>query len=111
MKIVIAGGTGFIGGPLTRRLVARGDDVAVLSRSASRGLQWDPPNVDGAWVDQVANADAIINLAGENIADGRWTEARKRRMIASRLDSTRALVVAIRRNPGKKRTIINASAV
>lgn len=111
MKIVIAGGTGFIGEPLTRRLAERGDNVAVLSRSASRGLKWDPPNVDGAWVDEVANADAVINLAGENIAGGRWTAERKRRLIASRLDATRALVLAMRRNPARKRTIINASAV
>ncbi|HVR38175.1 MAG TPA: TIGR01777 family oxidoreductase [Thermoanaerobaculia bacterium] len=116
MKIAIAGGSGFIGEPLTRRLVARGDDVAVLSRNpakveAGRGLAWDPTKPDGAWADEVANADAVINLAGENIGDRRWTEERKRRMIASRLDSTSALVAAMRCNPSKKRTIISASAV
>lgn len=116
MKIAIAGGSGFLGEPLTRRLVARGDDVAVLSRNpakveAGRGVAWDPAKPDGAWADEVAGADAVINLAGENIGDGRWSEERKRRMIASRLDSTGALVAAMRRNPAKKRTILNASAV
>jgi uncharacterized protein (TIGR01777 family) len=57
----------------------------------------------------VASADAIINLAGENIGEGRWTEARKRRLIDSRLHATRALVEALRRAP-RPRTLINASA-
>lgn len=116
MKIAIAGGSGFLGEPLTRRLVARGDDVAVLSRNparvaAGRGVAWDPANLEEEWSDEVANADAVINLAGENIGDGRWSDQRKRRLIASRLDSTGALVAAMRRNPAKKRTILNASAV
>lgn len=115
MRIVVAGGSGFIGEPLVRRLVARGDDVAVLTRNpsrvhAGRAVQWDG-RTQGAWSDEVAKADAIINLAGENIADGRWTAERKRRLIASRLDATNAIVEALRREPSRKRTLINASAV
>jgi hypothetical protein len=115
MRIVVAGGSGFIGEPLVRRLVARGDDVAVLTRNparvqAGRAVQWDG-RTEGAWSEEVAKADAVINLAGENIAGGRWTAERKRRLIASRLDATHAIVEALRREPERERTLINASAV
>jgi hypothetical protein len=115
MKIVVAGGTGLIGEPLVKRLVARGDDVAVLSRNPSkvtvgRGLQWDARS-QGGWSDEVASADVVINLAGENIGEGRWTEERKRRLIESRLDATGALVEAMKKNPSRPRTLINASAI
>jgi len=115
MKIVVAGGTGFIGEPLVRRLVARGEDVTVLTRNpqkveAGRGVQWDG-RTQGAWSADVANADVIINLAGENIGEGRWTDARKKRLVDSRLNATRAVVEALRNAPTRERTVINASAV
>ena len=115
MRIVIAGGTGFLGEPLVRRLLARGDDVAVLSRNASRvrvgrGVQWDG-KTQGAWSTEAGDADAVINLAGENIGAGRWTESRKQELIGSRLDATRAIVQALRNAPARTRTLINASAV
>lgn len=115
MRIVIAGGSGFIGEPLVRRLVSRGDDVAVLTRNpvkvrAGRAVVWDA-RTQGAWSDQVATADAIVNLAGENIGEGRWTGERKRRLVASRLDATGAIVQALRDAPPRTRTLVNASAV
>lgn len=115
MKIVIAGGSGFIGEPLVRRLLAKGHDVAVLSRDpakvkAGRGLAWDGKS-QGAWSAEAATADVVINLAGENVGEGRWTAERKHRLIASRLDSTRALVEAMRNSPPQPRTFISASAI
>lgn len=115
MRIVIAGGTGFIGEPLVRRLVARGDDVAVLSRNparvlAGRGVSWDG-RTQGAWSQEVAGADAVINLAGENVGEGRWTAERKRQLVASRLDATSAVVQALRDAPARDRALVNASAV
>ncbi|HEV7766949.1 MAG TPA: TIGR01777 family oxidoreductase [Thermoanaerobaculia bacterium] len=115
MKIVIAGGSGFLGAPLVQRLTSRGNDVVVLSRDPSRvrvgrALLWDARS-QGAWSDEAATADVVINLAGENIGDSRWTEARKKRMVASRLDATGAIVEALRRDPSRARTLINASAV
>lgn len=115
MKIVVAGGSGFIGEPLVRRLLSKGHDVAVLSRNpakvdAGRGLQWDGKS-QGPWSAEVAAADAVINLSGENVGEGRWTDARKKRLIASRLDSTAALIEAMRREPDRRRTYITASAV
>jgi uncharacterized protein len=114
MKIVIAGGSGFIGESLVRRLLIRGDDVAVLTRDparvrAGRPVEWDA-KTQGAWTADVAQADAIVNLAGENIGEGRWTDARKQRVIDSRINATRALVEAVRTR-GKKPVFINASAV
>jgi uncharacterized protein (TIGR01777 family) len=113
-RIVVAGGSGFIGEPLVRRLLARGDDVAVLTRNpsnlhAGRAVIWNPPS-QGDWSDQVANADVVINLAGENVGGGRWTAERKKRIMESRVAATSALVEAISRNVGHAQTFISASA-
>jgi uncharacterized protein (TIGR01777 family) len=115
MKIVVAGGTGFLGEPLVQRLVTRGDDVTVLTRNpqkveTGRAVQWDG-RTQGAWSEDVAAADVVINLAGENISEGRWTAERKRKLIDSRLHATNAIVEALRRLPSSTRTMINASAV
>lgn len=115
MKVVIAGGSGFLGGPIVQRLLARGDDVAVLTRSpahvrAGRALEWDARS-QGAWSAEAASADVVVNLAGENIGEGRWTAERKKRMVASRLDATGAIVEALRREPARARTLVSASAV
>ena len=115
MKVVIAGGSGFLGGPIVQRLVGRGDDVAVLTRNpahvrAGRALEWDARS-QGAWSAEAASADVVINLAGENIGEGRWTAERKKRMISSRLDATGAIVEALRRDPARARTLVSASAV
>jgi hypothetical protein len=114
-KIVVAGGSGFIGEPLVRRLIARDDDVAVLTRNpssvhAGRALSWNPPS-EGSWMEEVANAEVVVNLAGENVGGGRWTEARKKRVMESRVAATSSLVSALARNPSRARTLINASAI
>lgn len=115
MKVVVAGGSGFIGEPLVRRLVAKGHDVAVLSRDptkvrAGRGVHWNAQS-QGGWSGNVATADVVINLAGENIGEGRWSDERKRRMIDSRLNATHAIVEALRNAHGTTPALINASAV
>jgi uncharacterized protein (TIGR01777 family) len=115
MKIIVAGGTGFIGRPLVERLIADGHAVSVLSRDAAgvrtgRGLNWDA-RTQGTWSAEVADADVVINLAGENIADGRWTSERKRRLVDSRLQATEALVTAMQQKPERLRAFVNASAI
>lgn len=110
MKVVIAGGSGFIGRPLVRALLARAADVAVLSRDPAtvrdgRGVGWA---VVG---EAVREADAIVNLAGENVGGGRWTAARRRRILQSRLEATGKLVDALRAAPERPRTFVSASAV
>jgi uncharacterized protein (TIGR01777 family) len=114
-RIVVAGGSGFIGEPLVRLLLARGDDVAVLTRNpsnvrAGRALPWSPPS-EGSWGEDVASSDVVINLAGENVGGGRWTQARKRHLMESRVAATSALVSAMARKPDNPRTLINASAI
>ena len=111
MKIAIAGGSGFLGEPLVRALLARGDDVVVLTRNpanvkAGRAVAWN-----GAWQDEVASADAVINLAGENVGEGRWTEERKRKIVDSRVQTTRSLIEALKTQPGRQRVLINASTI
>ena len=115
MKIVVAGGTGFIGEPLVEKLVSRQHDVAVLSRNpnkvrAGRGVLWDG-KAAGPWTAEVDAADAVINLAGENIGAGRWTAERKRALVDSRLDATNAIVKALLDAPRRDRVLVNASAV
>lgn len=109
MRVVVTGGTGFIGEPLVRRLLARGDDVAVVTRNPSKVRAGTP--LPWERIDDAASADVVINLAGENVGGGRWTEERKRRIVSSRVDATTALVEALNRRPDPRRTLINASAI
>ncbi len=107
---MVAGGSGFIGQPLVKRLLERREEVVVLSRDpgkvrAGRGAAWSNASAE------IAGADVIINLAGENVGAGRWTAERKRQILDSRVNATRTLVEAIRGVPSKPRTLINASAV
>lgn len=111
MKIVIAGGTGFIGRRLARALRERGDAVAVLSRRERPGVvAWnpsDPASVDAA----LAGADAVVNLCGAGVADRPWTAARRRELVDSRLVPTKALVDALGRATRKPKVLVNASAI
>ena len=117
MQIVIAGGTGFLGFPLTAALVGDGHRIAVLSRSAAPRLpagatpvQWnlEPGGKWSGWIDE---ADAVINLTGESIAGRRWTAAQKSRIEQSRLSATRALVAAIRSAGKPPSLLLSGSAV
>ncbi len=120
MNILIAGGTGFLGTALVRRLLSRGDRVVALVRDpvvARRRLppdvlivQWDGKTV-GDWTRHVGEADAVINLSGEPIAARRWTDKQKQRIVQSRIKPTRALVRAIAAGKKRPSTFINASAI
>jgi len=112
MQVVIAGGTGFLGTALVKRLREDGHSVTVLSRHprAAHEFQWSPDDSSLSWAHVLEDADAVINLAGAPIAK-RWTARHKREMWNSRLLSTRTLVAAmknVRRGPG---ILINASAI
>ena len=118
MKIVIAGGTGLIGRRLITQLVNRGNVVTVLTRNESantlhpsvRTVRWNIEPSDD-WCSEITSADAVINLTGESIAAGRWTVNRKRRILQSRVQSTQAIVSAIKQSHHKPAIFINASAV
>jgi uncharacterized protein (TIGR01777 family) len=100
MKIVIPGGSGQLGGVLASSLGERGDEIVVLSTrtGAVRGARvvaWDGRTV-GPWASEIDGADAVINLAGRSV-NCRYTRANLRAMMSSRVDSTRAVGLAIER--------------
>jgi len=112
MRILIVGGTGFIGGALQGALAESGHDVVISSRrkDGSEGkLTWRPPELLPPEV--ISQFEAVVNLAGEPIAPKRWTRKRKQKILSSRVDTTRSLVESIRRADSKPHTLINASAV
>jgi uncharacterized protein (TIGR01777 family) len=108
MHVLVTGGTGLIGNRLVRRLTAMSHTVTVVSREPGRApfraVAWD--GVD----DVIAEVDAVVNLAGESIAGGRWTAARKREIRASRIDATRVVVRAMREHEPRPKVLVNASA-
>jgi uncharacterized protein (TIGR01777 family) len=117
MKIVIAGGTGFLGRPLADALAAEGQDVVVLSRTpshsraAARFVPWTPDGSAGAFAGEIDGASAVVNLAGEPIAAKRWSADQKRRILESRVNATRSLVEAIRRAANPPGVFVSGSAV
>jgi len=120
MNIVIAGGTGFIGRALCDSLCQEGHRITLLTRrtaeaqqpggSAVTAVEWNGRET-GLWDRCLDGADAVINLAGAPIADGRWTKARKQLLTDSRVLTTRSLAQAISRCSSKPRTLINASGI
>jgi uncharacterized protein len=122
MRIVIAGGSGFLGTALTESLLAAHHRVHVLTRrpghTAAPGtdrqferISWTPDGTAGPWAPACAGADVIVNLAGESIGAGRWTSARKAQLRGSRLLATRSLARFIAEAEQPPATFISASAV
>lgn len=120
MKVLLAGGTGFIGSALVDALLRRGDQVVLLTRDLPAAQRrWDgkvEPRLwngrdPGPWVLTIDGADAVINLAGDSVAGGRWTPERKLVLIKSRVDTTRALVAAIAAANAPPLVFVSASAV
>lgn len=115
MQILITGGTGFIGSRLIEELLAGGHELTVLVRDYARArliLGTGPELVRS--LDEIAHDrlfGAIINLAGAGIADKRWTRARKRLLLSSRLQTTRALVQLCQRLRQPPGLLLSASAV
>lgn len=111
-RIVIAGGSGFIGRRLVRRLRARKDLVTVLSRDPVASRDGLPegvrvagytPTEEGPWFDELAHTDAIVTLAGEPIVGVRWNDAKKKQFEASRVAAGETLVRAIGKIPDDHR--------
>ncbi|GKS56579.1 epimerase [Nitrospira sp.] len=120
MRIVVTGGTGFIGKALCRYLLSEGHRVTVLTRNLAQAwrmfgagpelLQWDGAHA-GDWEHTLEDADAVVNLAGASIADAWWTPARKRLLIESRVAATRALVEGLSRRARRRVVLVNASGI
>src|SRR5213596_3864051 len=112
-RIVVSGGTGFIGRLLTGKLVASNYDVVVLTRSplpavgAIRQVRWDGRTLD-SWTEELDGARALINLAGRSV-NCRYNERNRREILESRVDSTRVLGEAIARCSKPPPVWLNAS--
>ena len=113
MRIVVAGGSGFLGSALVRAWRSDGHEVKVLTRhpASDDDVPWVPQPSGGGWRSTIEDAGAVVNLAGEGIADQRWTEERKAAILSSRVAATRALALAIRACAQPPRIFISASAV
>ena len=117
MKLVITGGTGFIGSALCARLLELGHFLILFTRAPApaaasadkKWLTWNPGS-SGSWEQAIEGVDGVINLAGEPIAR-RWTEKQKEKIASSRIDTTRALVTVIGKAKEKPKFLINGSAV
>ena len=117
MKIILTGASGLIGSTLVPSLIAQGHQVTALVRRESKHkppagvieIIWNPTagELDAA---RLVGHDAAVHLAGESIASGRWTDAKKRRIVESRVESTRLLAETLARLQTRPRTFVCASA-
>ncbi len=106
MRVLLTGGTGFIGHALDDALRQRGDDAVVVSRSGPPGsVGWD------AAASEVERADAIVHLAGEPIAGGRWTRARRETIRSSRVETTFRIARAIEGAARPPHVFVSGSAI
>jgi uncharacterized protein (TIGR01777 family) len=113
-RIILAGGSGFLGQALAKRFCEGGSEIIILTR-APRGradgvkeLSWDGKSL-GEWAQVVEGAEAVINLTGRSV-DCRYTAANRRLIVASRVDSTRVLGEAIARCTQPPRVWLNSSS-
>ena len=124
MKVAITGASGFVGSRLVEKLHTEGNQVVVLTRNLAAAQNVFPdssfPNVEviaytptqsGSWQQAIASCDGIVNLAGEPIADGRWTAERKQEILNSRKLGTQKIVEAIAIANPKPKVLVNASAI
>ncbi|WP_298921316.1 TIGR01777 family oxidoreductase [uncultured Nostoc sp.] len=124
MKVAITGATGFVGSRLVQRLHGKGHKVVVLARNTAFAQKVFPseafpnleivaytPNASGSWQSVIASCDGVVNLAGEPIAEGRWTPERKQEILNSRKLGTQKLVETIANANPKPTVLVNASAI
>ena len=121
MKVAITGATGFVGNRLVERLLAAGHQVVVLTRDVEQArlklpaadvmIVGDSLSDPSLWQSAIAGCDGVVNLAGEPIAEQRWTEAVKQSLIDSRRLTTQKLVAAIAQAQPRPAVLVNASAI
>lgn len=117
MKVAIAGGTGLIGKTLTKQLLLKGHEAYILTRNPynkrrSDGIhyiEWLTP--EAVPEEKLEGIDAFINLAGENLSNGRWTDQKKQEILESRIDVTRETVRILHALKKTPKVLINGSAV
>jgi uncharacterized protein len=118
MKVLVTGATGLVGTALAQSLQSDGHHVCRLLRKKDEDereikqdcdLEWSPHAT--AFGDEAQDADAVVNLAGAAISDGRWSEDRKELLRSSRMETTRALVAAIEQMSPRPKVLVSASAI
>ena len=112
MRIIVTGASGLVGTALVPYLRAEGHEIARLVRSreeSSDAIYWDP-DAGELNPDELSGFDAIVHLAGANVAAGRWTAKRKRLILESRVNGLRTLTEAVRRCSERPTIMISASA-
>jgi hypothetical protein len=114
MKILLSGASGFIGSALVAKLASEGHELVRLVRAEPKPgepeIRWDPAagRLDPA---SVEGFDAVVHLAGENIAEGRWTEAKKTRIRESRVRGTELVARTLARLANRPDVLVSASAI
>jgi hypothetical protein len=119
MKLAITGATGFIGRALCNELI-KGHNVIALTRNPEKAsslldkaveiFKWNPDTLDG-WEKCLENSDAVVNLAGTNLAFGRWTKNVRTEILNSRVTASRILVSAMKSFKARPKVVILASAI
>jgi len=113
MKVLVTGATGLIGKSLHASLIAEGHTVVRLVRRRKReasDILWDPAS-GLIGISDLENFDAVIHLAGENIAAGRWTEKQKQKILESRVNGTRLLTESLAKLQQPPKVLVSASAI
>lgn len=118
MKVLISGGSGFIGRHLAASLLRDGHEVVVLTRRPEtrqpqkglRYVRWDPQTANGDWIRELSGAQGVVNLAGTSIGSWPWTRQKMATLLSSRLSATAALVQALERTPAERRPSVLVSA-
>ncbi|NEO30418.1 MAG: TIGR01777 family protein [Symploca sp. SIO3C6] len=119
MKVAITGATGFVGSRLVESLQAKGHQPLILTRNSTTASRIFPnleivtytPKKSGNWQQAIAGCDGVVNLAGEPIAENRWTSESKQEILDSRKLGTQKIVEAIAMANPKPAVLVNASAI